>query len=183
MDNKQETTQSGPSPSGSLGAGDTSLPQSSSRTLRSPPSEMEAKSYYAGLPSAPILVARSSTTPWVAPTGPEAYLQTKELGPVGRHAIREVWEDGLGSKICALLDSMKVEWTSIDIVRIGYDEEYTTHTAPVVIWIGVTPASLSGNDGVAVVVKCQEVLEEYNLTDVDVEIRESVVWGSRAYRS
>ncbi|KAF8325423.1 uncharacterized protein EI90DRAFT_3019067 [Cantharellus anzutake] len=48
------------------------------------------------------------------------------------------------------------------------------------IWIGVVPASLSGNDGVVVVSKCRELLEEYNIADVDVEIRESVVtrWGS-----
>jgi hypothetical protein len=35
-----------------------------------PPCEMEAKLYYAGLPSKPVLVARTGI-PWEAPTGPE----------------------------------------------------------------------------------------------------------------
>ncbi len=87
------------------------------RTSPSPPSPLEAELYYAGLPSAPLLVARTSTTPWKAPTGPEAYRQPKELRPVGKHAITEVWKD-LGPKVFSLLDSMKVKWTSIDVIRI-----------------------------------------------------------------
>jgi hypothetical protein len=67
---------------------------------------------------------------------------------------------------------MDVKWTSIDIVRIGYDGE---PSAPVILWIGVTPASLSSGDGIFAAHKCREILEEYGITDVDVEIRESVV--------
>lgn len=37
------------------------------------------------------------------------------------------------------------------------------------------PASLSGHDGVVVAFKCRELLLEYDIADVDVEIRESVV--------
>jgi hypothetical protein len=133
---------------------------------------MERKFYYAGLPSAPALVARSSTTPWEAPTGPEAYPRHKELRVVGNHAIKDVWEGGLALKVHTLLESMEVKWTSIDIVRIGYDGE---PSAPVILWIGVIPASLSGGDGIIVAHRCREILEEYRITDVDVEIRESVV--------
>ncbi|KAK0218116.1 hypothetical protein IW262DRAFT_1392280 [Armillaria fumosa] len=154
---------------------------SRSPSLPSPPSAMEAKLYYAGLPSAPVLVARSSTNPWKPPTGPEAYRQPKELRPGGDHApaFMEAWQGDLAPKMLALLDSMKVKWTSTDVVRIGYADEYD---APVVLWIGVVPASLSGEDGVVVVSKCQELLREYNIDDVEVEIRESVVvrWGAWA---
>ncbi|KAG8972565.1 hypothetical protein FRC05_009798 [Tulasnella sp. 425] len=149
--------------------------QGSSLTLPSPPSEMEAKFYYAGLPSAPRLVARTSTTPWEAPTGPEAYRKVKELRVVGNRALKlqEAWEGDLAPKLFALLDSMKVKVTSTDILRIGNAGE---SFAPVVLWIGVMPASLSGNDGVVVAYKCRELLLEYDITDVDVEIRESVRW-------
>jgi hypothetical protein len=135
---------------------------------------MEAKLYYAGLPSAPVLVARTGTTPWEAPTGPEAYRKLKELRVVGNHApnLKEAWEGDLAPKLRALLDSMEVKWTSIDIVRIGNAGE---SSAPVVLWIGVIPASLSGNDGVVAVSKCRELLVEYDITNVDVEIRESIV--------
>ncbi|KAF8957093.1 hypothetical protein BDZ97DRAFT_120014 [Flammula alnicola] len=133
----------------------------------------EAKFYYAGLPSAPVLVARTSTTPW--PTGPEAYRNVKELHAVGNHALKEVWEDNLALKLHALLDSMKVKWTSTDVVRIGNAGE---SSAPVILWIGVMPGSLSGDDGIVVASKCRERLVESNIADVDVEIRESVVTRS-----
>jgi hypothetical protein len=149
-------------------------PQNTSPSLPPPPSEMESKFYYYGLPTGPPLVARTSTTPWEAPTDPEAYLEPKGLDVVGyTHPLREVWEDNLGPKVSALLDSMKVNWTSLDIVRIGIAGKYRN---PVILWIGVTPASLSGSDGVVVAHKCRELLIEYNITDVDVEIRESVRW-------
>jgi hypothetical protein len=39
----------------------------------------------------------------------------------------------------------------------------------------VKPTSLSGDDGVIVASKCKELLGEYNITDIEVEIRESIV--------
>ncbi|TFY78233.1 hypothetical protein EWM64_g5776 [Hericium alpestre] len=155
--------------------GDIPPPQTSSPTLPSAPSEMEAERYYHGLPSAPRLVARSSTTPWKKPRGLEAYLQVRELRPVGNHAIEEVWEDKLAFELHALLESMKVKWTSTDVVRMGIAKE---SSAPVILWVGVKPASLSGDRGVNVAFSCRHLLERYNVVDVDVEIRESVVTRS-----
>jgi hypothetical protein len=67
---------------------------------------------------------------------------------------------------------MEVKWTNIDVVRIGnIDESF----APVILWIGVIPASLSGNDGVATASRCRKLLVEHNITDIDVEMCESVV--------
>lgn len=100
--------------------------QFSTRTTPSPPprvSDEEAQVYYAGLPSKPVLVARTGTTPYGAPTGPEAYPKLKELKIVGGHEIKELWEDDLAFKVHAILSENKVEWTSTDVVRIGYIEE------------------------------------------------------------
>ncbi|KAK7030282.1 hypothetical protein VNI00_014299 [Paramarasmius palmivorus] len=138
-------------------------------SLPSPPSKIEAEHYYDGLYSRPILVARSSTIPWKLPTDPE---EVKELRPIGNHAIRDAWEGELAQKIFAYLDSMKVKWTSIDLVRIGIAEQRSFLP---VVWIGVKPSTLSGHDGVKVVLKCKEILVEHDITDVDVEIRESEV--------
>ena len=59
--------------------------------LPSPPSQTEAKLYYTGLHSAPVLVARTGTTLWEEPTSPESHwhqkLKLKELRPIGNHAI------------------------------------------------------------------------------------------------
>jgi len=128
----------------------------------SPISEEEAKYYYRGLPSCPPLVARTSTTPWDR--------QDKELMPAGGHALCKVWEDGLDLKAFDLFESREVDWTSVDIVRIGPEGEYRN---PVILWVGVTPGTLSHDDGLVVAHKCKELLEEHDITDVDVEIRES----------
>ncbi|KAF8500381.1 hypothetical protein F5888DRAFT_1610419 [Russula emetica] len=138
---------------------------------------MESKFYYAGLPTAPILIARSSTTPWEeAPTGPGLEVayprRRKVLRYTGDHAIKHVWEEQLDIKIHTLLDSMKIKWTSIDVVRIGYDGE---SFAPVIFWIEVIPASLSSAEGIILARKCREIIEEYRITDVDVEIHQPVV--------
>ncbi|EKM61448.1 uncharacterized protein PHACADRAFT_24643 [Phanerochaete carnosa HHB-10118-sp] len=135
------------------------------------PSEMEAKYYYYGLYSAPVLVARTSTAPWEVP-GPEAFPKAKELRTVGNHTLQKVWEESLAPKLHAVLDSTKVDWTCTDVVRVGYTGE---SSAPVILWIGVVPASLSGDDGVVVAFKCLEVIREYDIADIEVEIRESVV--------
>ncbi|KDQ08186.1 hypothetical protein BOTBODRAFT_180091 [Botryobasidium botryosum FD-172 SS1] len=143
-------------------------PQGSCLALPCLPSEEEAKYYYAGLPSLPTLVARTSTTPWMMPTSTE---ELKELRPIGSNApkLKEAWGGSLPSKLKALLDSMEVKWTSLDIIRIR-----TAFHAPIVLWIGVIPASLPGRDGINAACKCRELLEKYDITDVEVEIRESV---------
>ncbi|KAN0080789.1 hypothetical protein V8E54_003993, partial [Elaphomyces granulatus] len=139
----------------------------------SPPSKIEAKSYYAGLPSCPVLVARTSTTPWVPGTKKELHCVRID------HPIKKAWEDKeLRARILTLLNSMEVKWSSIDVVCIGNAQEQQYSSAdksffPVILWIGVAPASLSGHDGLDVASKCREFLvKQYHITDVDVEIRE-----------
>ncbi len=39
------------------------------------------------------------------------------------------------------------------------------------------PGSLSREDGVVVVSRCKKLLVDHDLTDVEVEIRESDVWS------
>ncbi|KAJ7760921.1 hypothetical protein B0H16DRAFT_1719628 [Mycena metata] len=142
----------------------------------SSPSDFESALYYHGLPSNPRLVARTGA-PWYLPMGPWQIPKPKELRPVGNHPLREVWEDNLAFKIHALLNSLDVEWTSTDVVRIAVPED--SDSSPfVVLWIGVMPETLSRDEGVVVVSKCREVLLEYDLADVEVEIRESVVTRS-----
>lgn len=140
----------------------------------------EANSYYAGQPSNPVLVARTTSNIWKPPTGRWGYLARRELKVVGDHALKEVWEDDLAFKTHGLLDSMAVMWTSTDVVRISVVENDRGDETPdaIVVWIGVIPCSLSNDEGLVVAHKCKELLIEYGITDVDVEIRESVVTRS-----
>jgi hypothetical protein len=117
-------------------------------------------------------VARTSTNTWKLPSDPEAYLPRKELRPIGNHPLKAVWEDKLAPPIHDILESKGVKWTSIDILRIGVDEE---RFAPTVVWIGVMPGSLSGEDGLAAAKECKQILVANEILDVEVEIRESVV--------
>lgn len=45
---------------------------------------------------------------------------------------------------------------------------------PVVLWRGVTPLSLSDEDAHTAAAGCLQFLESFRLTDVEVELRESV---------
>jgi hypothetical protein len=95
-------------------------------------------------------------------TGLEAYPTRKEISVVGEHAIAQVWEDNLALKLHAILNSKEVKWTSTDVVRIGIVGE----PAPVILWIGVLPNSLSSDDGIAVARECKNLLEDFKITDV-----------------
>jgi hypothetical protein len=142
------------------------------------PSAEEAKYRYYGLPSQPYFVARSSHDVWVMPTGMEAY---RELRPVGRHALCEVWEGRVGVAMHTFLVEQKVRYTSVDPVRIGIVNE---SAAPVIIWVGVEPGSLSAERGIEVAVGLRAFLLENGIEDVHVEIRESVVTTfSKMYKS
>jgi hypothetical protein len=136
--------------------------QFSTRTTPSPPlpvSDEEDQLYYAGLPSKPV--ARTGTTPYETPTGPEADPKFKEL-----------WEDDLAFKVHAILGENKVKWTSTDVIRIGYVEESSGN---VILWIRVKPDSLSYEQGIDVTLQCKRLLLDYGINDVDVEIHQSEV--------
>ena len=138
----------------------------------SPHSELEAKVYYAGLPSIPRLVYRTGTTPWKQGTGFYAYHVLKELRPVFGHKLNTVWKD-LGPKVCDILDSVEILWTSIDVVRfarVGEEEP----VGPVVLWIGVAPETLFREDAHTAAHGCLGLLKEFGITDVEVEYRESM---------
>ena len=133
--------------------------------------EMEATQYYAGLPSSPRLLARTSSTLWQKPTGPEAYRKIKQLGVVVNHELNGVWEFKVAPKVQDCLDEMQVLWTSLDIVRICEVGGPSTVT----LWIGVKPKSLDDKDANTAAFRCLDVLKAFRITDVDVEIRESLV--------
>jgi hypothetical protein len=78
----------------------------------------------------------------VKPEGPEAYRRIKELRVVVNHRLNAIWEDSVAPRVHACLDEIGVLWTSTDVVRIGVIGE----TSQVVLWIGVKPKCLAGED-------------------------------------
>lgn len=130
----------------------------------------EGKFYYSGLYSSHMLVYRTGTTPWTMPTGPKAYRQRKELRPVFHHKIDVVWEQ-LSPKVCQLLDSERLLWTSIDVVRFKVGEG---PVGPVVLWIGVVPETLSSEDARISANGCLRLIQQFGIDDVEVEFRGSI---------
>lgn len=145
------------------------------RILPPPVSDSEAKLYYYGLPSKPILVARTGTTPWHPPLEGELPKISKGLHPAGRGMaqLQEAFGEGLFDKVADIMKSMDVQWTSVDIVRIG--DRDVQEVLPNVVWIGIRPGSLSREDGVVVAFKVLDLLLEHGIHNFDVELRESVV--------
>jgi hypothetical protein len=71
-------------------------------------SKTEAQSYYAGLPSEPVLLYRTGKDLWSPPRGPEAQRRLKELCEVFTHPIADVWNDDLGWKVVEVMDTHAV---------------------------------------------------------------------------
>jgi hypothetical protein len=100
------------------------------------PSELEARNYYYGLESRPRLIARSSPDVWKKPTGPEAFMEPKELTPLGMHPLNTFWEKTVGPAMDLYFQEKGVECTSMIPLRIGIAGQ----SPPPVIFVGVNPA-------------------------------------------
>ncbi|KAI0950654.1 hypothetical protein AcW1_007905 [Taiwanofungus camphoratus] len=134
------------------------------------PSAVEATHYYYGLPSKPRLIARSSVHVWMKPTGPEAYLEPKDLLPLGPHILATVWEQTVGPAMARILEEKGVQSYTMMPVRILVVGQ--SSSLPVVL-IGVAPGSLAPKVGVETAVECRSILEASGILDIHVEIRES----------
>jgi len=144
----------------------------STPSSRSLISDLEAKHYYHGLHSKAVLIARTGMTEWKPPTGPEPYFVPKTIRTAGKHQLQGLWEEELGPQIHQVMEENGVRWTSTDVDRIGNASE---EAAPLVIWIGVMPKTLSREHGQAIAFECKMLLLKRKIDDVEVEIRESMV--------
>lgn len=131
----------------------------------SPPGMRERFLYYYGLPSRPVLVARSSTFEWF---DTHTWPQENQIKNVGPHQPLDQWE-ALQEEIIVYLNAHSLTWTCLDVVRIGPEGR----PPPIVLWIGVKPATLSGEEGVQVALACKEILNKHQFFDVECEIREA----------
>ncbi|KAI2613251.1 hypothetical protein GGR54DRAFT_643047 [Hypoxylon sp. NC1633] len=148
-------------------------------------SEAEALSYYAGLPSEPILIYRTGK-PWYPPRGLEVRRRTKELRPVFNHDIVDLWSSGLGSEVVEVMDTHKIFFTTIDVVRFKTDKVDEAHSdeddgeelkpaiGPVTIWIGVFPDYTRPSLAYKAAQDVLALLNRHKITDVEVEFRASL---------
>jgi hypothetical protein len=136
------------------------------------PSDVERKYYFYGLPTMSPLVARSGSDVWMPPTGPEAYLDPKELAPLGKHRLDAVFDDIVGPAMVSYLQNKQVQCNSIHPLRIGFAGQASP---PAVMLVGVDPDSLSPELGIEIALHCRSILLSNDIDDMHVEIRESKV--------
>ncbi|TFY58856.1 hypothetical protein EVG20_g7999 [Dentipellis fragilis] len=118
----------------------------------------------------PRLIA--TTNPFGEPTGPEPYTVLKELGVLGDHPLASLWDQAISDDLRRGLNTMGVNWTSIDAVRIARAGESSNLA---VVWIGVEPGTLSFEEGSTAAHQCRMFVDRYKIPDYHVEIRESRV--------
>jgi hypothetical protein len=137
--------------------------------------ETLSKVYYKGLPSKPRLIATTNPNAFEFPSGPDAYPVLKELRVLGNHPLATSWENGLADGLRHCLNTMHVNWTSLDAVRIGNIGE---SSSVAIVWIGVESGTLDFMEGSLVAHKCRTYIDEWKIQVDDdyhwhVEIRES----------
>lgn len=81
--------------------------------------------------------------------------------------------DEVATALRSRLNSWKVNWTSVDAVKIAYVEEKLS--GPAIIWIGVMPGTLTFEKGAAIAANCRPIVDAYGITDYHVEVKESLV--------
>lgn len=138
--------------------------------------------YYYGLPSKTMLLARSPDSPWIPRIQDDlghnegrGYPELKFLSPLGRHPVTEKWNNGEGSSSLRsqVVENLKgVNWTSVDILRCGYQNE---EKLPAILFVSVEPGSTTPERAQQLADRCAATLISYGLTDVSCEVKESCV--------
>ncbi|KAJ3762339.1 hypothetical protein EV360DRAFT_35959 [Lentinula raphanica] len=125
-----------------------------------------------GTPSSPLCVYKTGN-PWPVRTGMESQRIIREARPVQPdHPIQAIWP-AIGESLYKLLDSKKVRWTSID--PVAFAEAGKEPFCPLLLWIGVEPASLSYEDARAAAEAATSLLSESGLDGFEIGFRESVI--------
>lgn len=93
----------------------------------------------------------------------------KEARPISIHPIAQVWRK-LGRQIYEYFDAIGIKWTSIDPVRFA---EVNKDAGPLFIWVGVMPQTLSRKDAENAAIRCKHILEQFQITGVEIAFRES----------
>ena len=136
-----------------------------------------AFSDFYGLPTNPVSVYKTGDA-WPVRKGPEAQRVPREARPICNHPIRDVWPK-LGELVYTFLDSLHVEWSTIDPVRFA---EEGGEAGPLYLWVGVVPRSLSFEGAKAAADGCKKILTDAHFPDIEIAFRESVFTRSTGPR-
>ena len=113
---------------------------------------------------------------WPIRNGPQAQGIEREARPVYGHAIEPTW-CSIGENIYEYLDSINLEWTSINPLAYANAGE-SKPFCPLILSIGVKPHSLLYDAAVAATAIIKDILTQAGFPDIEVAFVESVVTRS-----
>ncbi|KAJ3486271.1 hypothetical protein NLI96_g4345 [Meripilus lineatus] len=108
-------------------------------------------------------------------TRPESQRIIREAHPVYDHPIQASWR-AVGERIYTILDDKKVLWTSVD--PLAFAEAGKEIFSPLLLWIGVQPASLVYEDANTAAEAITFFLAEAGFEGIEIGFRESIVTRS-----
>ncbi|KAF5572299.1 hypothetical protein FPANT_13191 [Fusarium pseudoanthophilum] len=121
------------------------------------------------------------------PLPPDGYVS--DWYPCSSHAINGPWNDRQNTLQRRIIEALgDIRWFTIDVWRIAQAESYEAmdlqdrSSRPLTILVSVRPGSTTVEQGEAAVLRCKKVLDEFDFSDVEVDISEAVGWGSLAER-
>ena len=128
--------------------------------------------------SSPPPIARIASS---SPFPPDGYVS--EWYPCTNHAIKDAWNDPQSPLRQQIIEALgDINWISIDVIRSGYAESYEAlddrSICPVTISVDVKVGSTTPEQGQAAVLRCKKVLDEFDFSDVEVNISEATRWGA-----
>ncbi|KAG5785986.1 hypothetical protein H9Q73_000424 [Fusarium xylarioides] len=128
--------------------------------------------------SSPPPLARIASS---RPFPPKGYVS--EWYPCTNHAIKDAWNDPQSPLRQQIIEALSdINWISIDVIRSGYAESYEAlddrSICPVTISVHVKVGSTTPEQGQAAVLRCKKVLDEFDFSDVEVNISEARRWGA-----
>jgi len=123
----------------------------------------------------PPLIATTIPGPIQVPTDIESYSILKELRCLGDHLLASSWDSGLAYKLCHALNTMSVDWTSLDLVHIPKVEESSTYSL-VIILFEVKPRTLPFERGSQVAINCHKLINcSIGISKYHIEICKSCI--------
>ncbi|ROT42951.1 hypothetical protein SODALDRAFT_347798 [Sodiomyces alkalinus F11] len=130
----------------------------------------EAVCYYSGLPSRPRLVARTGVE-WTEDPQQEMWSYHKYLSSVEDHPIVELWKEDQPLPHLIMKALASLPWVAIDVLRVGVF--HFDNTIPVVMLVTVEPGETRWAIADLIATNCKNILTQFGITDVEVEIKES----------
>ncbi|TCD60357.1 hypothetical protein EIP91_010317 [Steccherinum ochraceum] len=84
-------------------------------------------------------------------------------------------------RLAACLRDTRVHFKAIEVYSVGgYDDPRDSKAYVVTLCVGVEVGSVTEEDARRAVLRCLDILKEFNITDIDVEVEEHVYQGALA---